>query len=52
MKVGDLVYINGSNREVTGVIISLTDLGAQVLLDNEKQRWFGYHWLEVLYESW
>ena len=51
MKIGDLVYINGTNREVTGVIISLTGIGAHVLLHNDKQRWYGYNWLEVLYES-
>ena len=51
MNVGDLVYINGTNREVSGVIISLTGLGAHVLLNSNKQRWYGYNWLEVMHAS-
>ena len=51
MKVGDLVYINGTNREVSGVIIRIAETGAHVLLNSNKQKWYGYDWLEVLYES-
>lgn len=51
MNVGDLVYINGSNREVSGVILRIYENGAYVLLNNNKEGWYGYGWLEVFYES-
>ena len=51
MKIGDLVYIKGTNREVSGVIISVTGLGAHVLLNTNKQKFIAYNWLEVIHAS-
>ena len=51
MKVGDLVYIKGTNREISGVIISVTGLLANVLLNTDKEKWIAYNWLEVIHAS-
>ena len=51
MKIGDLVYIKGTNREVSGVIISVTGLLAHVLLNTDQEKWIAYNWLEVIHAS-
>ena len=51
MRVGDLVYVNGTNREVSGVILFVTGLGAHVLLEGDTEKWFHHNMLEVIYES-
>ena len=52
MKVGDLVYIDGTNREVSGVVLAVIDNGfCRVLLSNGREDWFNQRFLEVILES-
>ena len=51
MKIGSLVYLNGTNREVSGVIIGVDDIRADVLWDNGRKSTEWEQHVEVFYES-
>ena len=52
LKVGDLVWIDGTNREVSGVVLAVIDNGfCKLRLDNGREDWFNQRFLEVILES-
>ena len=52
MKIGDLVWPVGTNREVSGVILEVIENGfCKVLLQDGRTDWFNQRFLEVILES-
>ena len=53
MKIGELVWVDGTNREVSGVVLQVIgDKGfCKVLLQNGQTDWFNQRFLEVILES-
>ena len=52
MKIGDLVWVDGTNREVSGVVIQVIGKGfCKILLQNGQTDWFNQRFVEVILES-
>ena len=52
MKIGDLVWVDGTNREVSGVVLQVIGKGfCKVLLQNGQTDWFNQRFVEVILES-
>ena len=51
MKIGNLVYLNGTNREITGVIVETYGDSICVVWQGGRKSWERADWLEVLHES-
>ena len=48
MKVGDLVHLNGTNREVRGIVMTVDVDYTEVFWDTGKLSWEANRWLEVV----
>ena len=55
MKIGNLVYLNGTNREVSGIVIETYGDSIHVVwhggITSKVSSWERANWLEVFYES-
>lgn len=51
MKIGNLVYLNGTNREISGVIIETYGNSICVVWQGGRKSWERADCLEVLHES-
>ena len=51
MKIGDLVWVDGT-REMSGVVLQVIGKGfCKVLLQNGQTDWFNQKFMEVILES-
>ena len=51
MKVGDLVYLNGTNREIQGIIMTADVDYSEVFWNTGRLSWEDNNWLEAINES-
>ena len=51
MKVGDLVWLNGTNREIRGIILTADVDYSEIFWDTGRLSWEDNSWLEVINES-